>query len=187
MQEREGASRAGAGEAADSGGAKPADSLAYLSLGSNQGDSQRLLADAVAGLDVLLGCRVVARSSLYRTAPVGFTDQPDFLNQVIAVRTSLTPHQLLDATQRMERDAGRDRTVRWGPRTLDIDLLWYDGLRIQDERLEIPHPRVEERRFVLEPLAELAPGLILPSGRAVGEALQTVRGQAVERAGEDRA
>jgi len=156
-------------------------SPAYLSLGSNQGDSLRLLEEAVSTLDGLAHTRVVARSSLYRTAPIGYVDQADFLNQVIAVRTSLAPHDLLDVIQDLERAAGRERGVRWGPRTLDIDILWYDGQRVDSERLQLPHPRLAERRFVLEPLAELAPGLVLADGATVAEALKKTTDQAVER------
>jgi 2-amino-4-hydroxy-6-hydroxymethyldihydropteridine diphosphokinase len=154
---------------------------AYLSLGSNQGDSRRLLEEAVRALGDVPHTRVIACSGLYRTAPVGFVDQPDFFNQVIALRTGLAPHDLLDATQRIEHSAGRERGPRWGPRTLDIDLLWYDGIRLDDERLQLPHPRMEQRRFVLEPLAELAPGLVLPGGGTVSEALKKTADQAVER------
>jgi 2-amino-4-hydroxy-6-hydroxymethyldihydropteridine diphosphokinase len=154
---------------------------AYLSLGSNQGDSGLLLEEAVRALGDVPHTRVIACSGLYRTAPVGFVDQPDFLNQVIALRTTLAPHDLLDATQRIENAAGRERGPRWGPRTLDIDLLWYDGLRLDDERLQLPHPRLAERRFVLEPLAELAPGLVLAGGDTVAEALKKTADQTVER------
>lgn len=157
------------------------EALVYLSLGSNQGHSRRLLEEAVRALGDLPHTRVVARSGLYRTAPVGYADQPDFLNQVIAVRTTLAPHGLLDATQGIECAAGRKRGLRWGPRTLDIDLLWYDGMRVDDERLQLPHPRLEDRRFVLEPLAELAPGLSLAGGGTVAEALVKTAGQTVER------
>jgi len=157
------------------------EALVYLSLGSNQGNSRRLLEEAVRALGDLPQTRVIARSGLYRTAPVGYVDQPDFLNQVIALRTTLTPHDLLDATQDLERAAGRERSLRWGPRTLDVDLLWYDGMRLDDERLQLPHPRLEHRRFVLEPLAELAPGLVLAGGGTVAAALKRTADQTVER------
>ncbi|MCJ7797338.1 MAG: 2-amino-4-hydroxy-6-hydroxymethyldihydropteridine diphosphokinase [Thermoleophilia bacterium] len=157
------------------------DALVYLSLGSNQGHSRRLLEEAVRALGDLPHTRVIARSGLYRTAPVGRVDQPDFLNQVIGLRTTLAPHDLLDVTQGLERAAGREPGLRWGPRTLDIDLLWYDGQRVDSERLQLPHPRLAERRFVLEPLAELAPGLVLADGATVAEALKKTTDQAVER------
>lgn len=153
---------------------------AFLGLGSNVGDSRALLAAAVADLERMARVRVVGLSRLYRTAAVGLEDQPDFLNLVVEVATSLGPFELLDEAQRLEREAGRERTVRWGPRTLDVDVLWYDGILIDEERLRVPHPRMEERRFVLEPLAELAPHLVLPSGRSVLEALADTLEQAVE-------
>lgn len=153
---------------------------AFLGLGSNVGDSRALLAAAVADLEGTPGVQVVGLSRVYRTAAVGFEDQPDFLNIVVQVETSLGPFDLLDEAQRLEREAGRERTVRWGPRTLDVDLLWYDDLLIDEERLQVPHPRMEERRFVLEPLAELDPHLVLPSGRSVREALAGTLEQAVD-------
>ena len=153
----------------------------YLSLGSNQGDPATILDLALAALDRLPHTRVIAVSHRYRTAPVGYLDQPHFLNLVAAMETDLTPLELLWETQRLERAAGREKGPRWGPRTLDIDLVWYHGVALKDERLEVPHPRMEERRFVLEPLAELAPGLLLASGRTVEEALEAVAAQQVER------
>ena len=155
--------------------------LVFVGLGSNQGDSVALLARALEGLRSLPGTTVVACSSLYRTAAVGFVDQPDFLNQVVALRTTLAPLEVLDAGQELEAEAGRERTVRWGPRTLDVDILWYDGMVSGGERLVLPHPRLEDRRFVLEPLAELAPRLRLASGRIVTQALALVADQAVTR------
>lgn len=122
---------------------------------------------------------VVGVSAIYQTGPVGFLDQPDFLNQVVALDTALPPLRLLDAVQAIETEAARVRTVRWGPRTLDVDIIWYEGTPVREERLEVPHPRLEERRFVLEPLADLAPGLVLPSGRTAREALEGVRDQVV--------
>ncbi len=123
---------------------------------------------------------VTAVSRLYRTAPVGGPEQPDYLNQVVEIETSLAPRSLLGETQRIESELGRERTVRWGPRTLDIDILWYHGFTAATGDLQVPHPRMEQRRFVLEPLAELAPHLVLPSGGTVTEALALVSEQAVE-------
>jgi 2-amino-4-hydroxy-6-hydroxymethyldihydropteridine diphosphokinase len=158
-------------------------SLAYLSLGSNMGDSRSILREAVLGLDGLRGSRLRAVSHLYRTEPVGYEEQADFLNLVAALETALAPLELLDETQRLEQEAGRTREVRWGPRTLDVDLVWYDGLALIGPRLELPHPRMEERRFVLEPLAELAPELVLSSGRTALQALSAVSAQKVRRLG----
>ncbi len=158
---------------------------AYLGLGSNQGHSEEILDRAVALLETLPHTRLTAVSGTYRTAPVGGPEQDDFLNLVVEVQTSLPPRDLLGETQRIERALGRERVVRWGPRTLDVDILWYHGSSAADEVLELPHPRMEERRFVLEPLAELAPQLVLPSGRTVVQALALVQAQAVERHGDE--
>jgi len=132
-------------------------------------------------LAALPGTSLVRASSLYVTAPVGGPEQDDYLNQVVEVRTSLSPRELLPAINRIEAELGRERLVRWGPRSIDVDILWYDGSSIAEADLEVPHPRLEERRFVLEPLAELAPDLVLPSGRTAREALENVREQAVRR------
>ncbi len=125
-------------------------------------------------------------SGLYRTAPVGGPGQDDYLNQVVEIETVLPPHDLLQALHEIETGLGRVRVLRWGPRTVDVDILWYDGASVADPGLEVPHPRMEERRFVLEPLAELAPDLVLPSGRTVREALERVKDQVVVPVSEAR-
>jgi quinolinate synthase len=114
---------------------------------------------------------------------MGGPEQDDYLNQVVEIETELTPRELLRAVNRIEAALGRERLVRWGPRTIDVDILWYDGSPVAEPDLEVPHPRIEERRFVLEPLAELAPDLVLPSGRTVRQALEGVGDQEVTRAG----
>ncbi len=128
----------------------------YLSLGSNLGDRE---ANLRAALRLLNPRRV---SPIYETEPVDHTAQPFFLNLVAEVETSLMPMQLLSHTQRIERDLGRKRTIPKGPRTIDIDILLYGTTIIASKRLEIPHPRLHERRFVLKPLADLAPDLRHP-------------------------
>lgn len=128
---------------------------AFLSLGSNLGDSRRLLADAVDSLP-----DVVATSHVYETDPVGGPSQGNFLNLVVELDTELTPLQLLGVCHRIESSAERTREVRWGPRTLDIDIIWMDGVEMDTERLTIPHPRWKVRRFVLAPLRDLAPDLV---------------------------
>lgn len=153
--------------------------LYYLSLGSNEGDREANLARVRQELGLLAEGGLEACSPLYRTAPVGYVDQADFLNQVVGLRTALGPRELLVATKAIEDRAGRVRTIRWGPRPVDIDIVWYDGSPVRDERLEIPHPRLEERRFVLEPLADLAPDLVLGSGRTVRQALAETLEQVV--------
>ena len=111
---------------------------------------------------------------------MGGPEQTDYLNQVVEIETTLEPRRLLAETQSIEAALGRERTVKWGPRTIDIDILWYDGFASADGDLQVPHPLMERRRFVLEPLAELAPGLVLPSGKTVTEALALVGEQAVK-------
>ena len=129
---------------------------AFLGLGSNLGDRRRYLSEAVQSL----GSSVTAVSSVYETDPVGGPDQARFLNLVVELATPLGPHELLAVCHRLESAAGRVRAERWGPRTLDVDIVWIDGVTVTDPDLEIPHPRMSERRFVLAPLADLAPELV---------------------------
>lgn len=128
---------------------------AYLSLGANLGDPEAQLAAALRNLAGSPGNRLVGVSGLYRTAPQGKTDQPEFLNCAACFETAADPHQLLAQTQAVESALGRVRTVRWGPRTIDIDILFHGSARLQDERLTLPHPRMAERAFVLVPLLEV--------------------------------
>ena len=139
--------------------------IAYVALGANLGDPQRALRDAMARLGKLPDTTVTARSSLYRTAPVGATG-PDFINAVVQLRTALTAPALLDALLAMEAEAGRERPWPNAPRTLDLDLLLYGGARIDSPRLTVPHPRMKERAFVLVPLHEIAPDLVPPQALA---------------------
>ena len=131
--------------------------LAYVGLGSNLGDREGTIRAALAKLP-----GVVAVSTLRETDPVGITDQPRFLNGVAALETELAPRELLDVLLAVERRLGRERGQRWGPRTIDLDLLLYGDEVIDETGLTIPHPRLHERRFVLEPLAELSPALVVP-------------------------
>ena len=137
---------------------------AYLALGSNLGDRAENLQRAVDGLNAEPGVKVVASSGVWETDPVGGPSQGDYLNAVIGVETDLSPHDLLGACQRTEALLGRVRHVRWGPRTIDIDVLLLDSLTIDDADLEVPHPRMTERAFVLMPHLELAPDAALPDG-----------------------
>jgi 2-amino-4-hydroxy-6-hydroxymethyldihydropteridine diphosphokinase len=154
---------------------------AYVALGSNLGDSQKQLLDAVKALAALPHTQLLARSHCYRTPPWGVRDQPDFLNAVVALETPLPPHELLDALLDIERAAGRERKgERWGPRTLDLDLLHVAGKTVNDERLTLPHPHIAERAFVLLPLNELAPDLEIPGQGRVADLLRTVDTQGCE-------
>jgi 2-amino-4-hydroxy-6-hydroxymethyldihydropteridine diphosphokinase len=155
---------------------------ALLGLGGNVGDVRATLEHAVAlfanGKDVVLR----ARSSDYRTPPWGVTDQPPFVNLAIAVETALAPRALLDRALDVERALGRDRAreTRWGPRTLDIDLLVYDDLVSNEPGLILPHPRLFERAFVLVPLAEIVPDRLI-AGVRVSDALARIDAEGVER------
>jgi 2-amino-4-hydroxy-6-hydroxymethyldihydropteridine diphosphokinase len=132
----------------------------FIALGSNLGDRCKNLARAIAAMSEHI--EISRRSDIYETPPWGIADQPRFLNQVIQGTTSLTPHQLLNFLKKIEKKLGRVRTVRNGPRVIDLDILLYGKLILDSKRLQIPHPRMHERAFVLVPLADLAPGLIIP-------------------------
>jgi dihydroneopterin aldolase/2-amino-4-hydroxy-6-hydroxymethyldihydropteridine diphosphokinase len=138
---------------------------AALGLGANLADARAALRGAVAGLAEHPAIEVVAVSGLWRTAPVGGPDQPDYLNAVVVVDTELSAAELLSTAQALERAAGRTRTVRWGPRTLDVDILDVAGSRSARADLTLPHPRAHERAFVLAPWAEVDPDRVLqPAG-----------------------
>ncbi len=137
--------------------------LAALSLGSNLGDRLATLERARERLESLPNTKMLAFSSLYETEPVGGPEQENFLNAAALLETSLSPEELLEKFHEIENDAGRERLVHWGPRTLDLDLLVYGDVQMDRETLTLPHPRMTERRFVLVPLAEIAPDLVHPS------------------------
>ena len=138
---------------------------AYLGLGSNLGDRLAHLQDALDALDATDRIELRAVSDVYETAPVGGPDQDDFLNAVVAIETDLTPRALLAVALDVESLAARVRTVRWGPRTLDVDVLLYGDERVDEPDLQIPHPRMAERAFVLAPLHDVAPDRVtVPDG-----------------------
>ena len=141
---------------------------AYLALGSNLGDRLETLGRAVDLLSASPGIEVVRSSRVYETEPVG-PPQPAFLNAVLEVRTDLEPRDLLDACRAVEEELGRVRDERWGPRTIDVDLLTYDERTVDEPDLTIPHPRMHERGFVLVPLRELDQDPMLPAGRSLAE------------------
>ncbi len=143
---------------------------AYIALGSNLQDPLEQLQAASAALAALPETELVALSRLYRSAAVGPGEQPDYLNAVARLRTGLSPLALLDALQRIELEQGRERHVRWAARTLDLDLLLYGDQCIDEPRLQVPHPRMSQRAFVVYPLADVAPaGLQLPGGEELAE------------------
>ena len=160
-------------------------SRAYVGLGSNIGDRLENLRSGVMALTVTEDAVVVGKSGVYDSEPVGLTDQPDFLNAVVAVETTLDPYQLLGLLNSIEHQHGRQRITRWGPRVLDMDILLFGDVEQDDPRLWIPHPRLTERRFVLEPLLEVAPDVRLPDGTPVKKVLDELGDtQAVWRSGD---
>ncbi|MEQ9553991.1 MAG: 2-amino-4-hydroxy-6-hydroxymethyldihydropteridine diphosphokinase [Coleofasciculus sp. G3-WIS-01] len=145
-----------------------------IALGSNLGDSSAILEAAIVMLAKTPGITVTSQSSWYQTAPVG-PPQPDYLNGCVIIDVQLTPQDLLQITLSIEKQFGRERRERWGPRTLDLDILLFDNLIIDTPTLQIPHPRMSERAFVLVPLAEIAPDWLEPiSGCAIAQLVQRV-------------
>ena len=153
-----------------------AQAKAWIALGSNLDNPAVRVAGALEELDHLPDTRLIGRSSLYETRPWGMTDQPNFINAVAAVKTGLEPRPLLDALLDLELAQGRRRDAeeRWGPRRLDLDLLLYDELTMDTDRLTLPHPRMHERAFVLVPLLEVDPELSVPGRGPVAGLLATV-------------
>ena len=155
---------------------------ALLGLGGNVGDVRTTLDRAVAALCDGHDVRLVARSSDYRTPPWGVTDQPAFINLALVVETALAPRALLERALRVEASFGRDRAreTRWGPRTLDIDVIAYDDIEIDEDGLTLPHKRLFERAFVLAPLAEIAPHRAI-NGIRIADALARIGASGIER------
>lgn len=158
--------------------------MVYLALGTNLGDRESNLRHAIERMNQV-GITVVRRSSLYETEPRDVTDQPWFMNMAVMCETRYSPTQLMKELLRIEKEMGRDRSttaIRRGPRLIDLDILLYDESIIEEPELTVPHPRILERRFVLEPLVELAPLLTDPrTGRAFAEALPSVRDQKLKK------
>lgn len=148
----------------------------YISLGSNIGDSRQYLNDAAAQLDALPNTSVTKCSQYYVTPPYGMVEQDDFLNACLELRTLMAPEELLEEMHAIEQRAGRERVVRWGPRTLDLDIIFYDDLIVEESDLCIPHVDMHKRKFVLEPLHEIAPYKRHPVyGKTVSEMLGEIR------------
>lgn len=132
----------------------------FVSLGSNLGDRDSYLDAALKGLAESAGVSVIALSRRLETSPVGLLDQPDFLNQVVLLETGLEAHELLDRILAIEQSLGRERKERWGPRTIDLDILFFGSSKIDSARLKVPHPELGRRRFFLEMVEEISPGYL---------------------------
>lgn len=154
---------------------------AFVALGANLGDPVAQVESAIAALGALPHTRLVRASSLYRSAPVGYADQPDFINAVAEVSTELAPRELLDALLALELRCGRVRDFPNAPRTLDLDVILYGELAMHEHGLTIPHPRMHERAFVLVPLAEIAPDAKVPGRGVARDLLSGVDADSVER------
>lgn len=160
-------------------------SEALVGLGSNLGDRLAVLRSAVAALRAEPGIAVLACSGVYLSPPLGGRAQGDFLNAVVLMETDLAPRALLDRLLALEAAHGRERRVRWGARTLDLDILWMAGVTVDEPGLTVPHPGLAERAFVLRPLAELRPELRLADGRTVAEAAEEADDACVRLPGAD--
>lgn len=153
----------------------------FIGLGSNLDNPVTQVATALLELERLDQCRNLTHSSLYRSDPVGPPGQPDYINAVASLETSLQPLELLDAMQAIEQQHQRVRIQHWGPRTLDLDLLLFGEQLINNDRLTVPHPYLQERNFVLLPLAEIAPKLSIPAGNSLLEYLKNCKIDTLEQ------
>ena len=155
--------------------------IAFIGLGSNLDNPPDQIQRALAAIAQLPGTRLLAQSSLYRSAPLGYTDQPDFVNAVAQIATELTPPALLQALLQIEQQHGRERTFRNAPRILDLDVLLYDEVRLHEPGLTVPHPQMHLRAFVLQPLLEIAPEVSIPGVGQARRAIQNCHDQTLER------
>lgn len=153
----------------------------YLSLGTNMGDKKKNLLEAIGKIGKLENTKVTSQSTILETEPFGYTEQDMFLNACIEIKTLFTPQELLEKLLNIELEMGRVRTIKWGPRIIDIDILFFDDEIIQDKNLAVPHPWISERMFVLEPLCEIAPNLIHPLERKPVATLKRILEKELEK------
>lgn len=153
----------------------------YLSLGTNMGDKKKNLLEAIERIGKLENTKVTVQSTILETEPFGYTEQDMFLNACIEIKTLFTPQELLEKLLNIELEMGRVRTIKWGPRIIDIDILFFDDEIIQDKNLAVPHPWISERMFVLEPLCEIAPNLIHPLERKPVATLKRILEKELEK------
>jgi len=156
-------------------------STAFVGIGSNLAEPAKQVQTAFDELERLPQTRVLRRSSLYRSGPLGYAEQPDFINAVAQLETRIAAEQLLSELQEIENRHGRERSFANAPRTLDLDLLLFENLRTRTARLTLPHPRMHERAFVLEPLIEISPDISIPGKGNARQLLKSVSGQPIER------
>lgn len=160
--------------------------MAFLGLGSNVGDREEYIEQAIFLLSKTPGIKVVKKSTNYETEPEGNTDQPQFLNAAVQIKTILDPYKLLSVLHETENALGRERDVEWGPRTIDLDILLFDDMIISDDKLQVPHPLLHERLFVLKPLAEIAPNTMHPAlGRSISEIFEERKNDVGEKYDDD--
>lgn len=157
--------------------------IAYIALGSNLGEPRQQLLSALAAIRRCPDCILIACSPVYRSAAIGPGNQPDYLNAAAALETGMEPRQLLKALQTIEIAQGRRREIRWGPRTLDLDILLYGDLVLDSQSLTLPHPRLQRRNFVLYPLHDLNPALTLPCGTRIASLLRSCTGGELQNLG----
>lgn len=155
--------------------------VAFIGLGSNLQEPHGQIRSAFAAIASLHGTRLLEKSSLYRSAPMGCTDQPDFVNAVVKIETDLSPRNLLQKLLQIEHDHGRERSYQNAPRTLDLDVLLYDDLRLREDGLTIPHPQMHLRAFVLRPLLEITAEIHIPGVGSAREALDDCAEQVLEK------
>ncbi|MFV1984555.1 MAG: 2-amino-4-hydroxy-6-hydroxymethyldihydropteridine diphosphokinase, partial [Thiohalomonadales bacterium] len=144
----------------------------YIGLGSNLGESRSHIRDAIEEIKSINNCDLIKKSSLYKTPPMGPPDQPDYINAVIKIQSSVRAIELLDELHEIEQIHGRVREVKWGPRSLDLDILIYGSLKFDTYKLKIPHPGLYDRAFVLYPILEIEPELTLPNGVSLVEHIE---------------
>ena len=153
---------------------------AYLGIGGNIGDTRANIEDTIELLSNHEGIKLTSRSSLYETEPVGYIDQDWFLNIVLEIETSLKPLELLEYCQYIENELKRERTIRWGPRTIDVDILLYENYSSDSEVLTVPHPRMTERAFVMVPLYEINKELVI-DGRSIKDIVSNLQGEEIKK------
>ncbi|MFZ5353433.1 MAG: 2-amino-4-hydroxy-6-hydroxymethyldihydropteridine diphosphokinase [Bacillota bacterium] len=155
-------------------------SRAYLGIGSNIGDREANIVYALKMIEANEAIEIIKKSYMYETEPVGYKEQDWFYNIVVEIKTSLKPYELLDVCSNIEAELKRERLIRWGPRIIDVDILLYDDLHIDEVKLTIPHPRMTERAFVMVPLYEIADDLVI-HGQYIADIIKSLKGERIRK------